>query len=188
MALYDFQRMLKRLWLFYALVFALHIAFFKGSGSEVFLMFLGLLVTAAVSFKLFYDDYCGKNSLLINSLPLSGGYKVFSKLMWGVLFSVLFYCVFNALSVLMLKSRAVVLAPIGVATVFLFILNGYSAMTLFKNSKGKYMFLLWIVLFNVFSALIMPCFYMFSGLNGTLAAVVILCVIQFIVSSFNVGK
>lgn len=130
----------------------------------------------------------GKNALLINTLPMGSLWKVFCKLLWGVLFSVMFYCVYTAASVFFLRRGIVVLNLVGVGAVILFFLNGYSAMGAFKNCGGWYYIFCGIILFNAVSVFLGAAVFSFGGISPLLAAVALMCLFQLVMSAVNIAR
>ncbi|MCD8157574.1 MAG: hypothetical protein LUD77_01400 [Clostridiales bacterium] len=124
----------------------------------------------------------GKNSTIINMLPVGGAKKVFSKLLWGFVYSVLYI---GLITFAAFRGTRVTITVFGFLSIILFYLNCYTAMTTAKHcGKWYYIFGLMILLnaltFLIGSAVIFSVIFLYGSLAATVVFIVFYVILFFI--------
>ncbi len=184
MIISDFGKTAKRLLPLYLFLLAFQILLGKAARIYNIIFIIGLICTLAVNLSMFWNDYLGKNAVMINMLPLGGGIKVFSKLLWGFMFSALFL---GLLTFIAYGTGAFMIAPSDFIRVMLLYLSCYAAMIVSKPwGRWYYVFGL-MILFSVITSIAGFPAYIY----GELAAAItygIICLIIFLYCAFNIGR
>ncbi|MCD7905231.1 MAG: hypothetical protein LUG24_06595 [Clostridiales bacterium] len=181
MLIYDFWHMVKRLVPLYIFLFILQALFREVGEAFNLIMMFGLFITAVVNLNKFWNDYMGKNAVMVNMLPIGGVKKVFSKLLWGFVFSLLFLV---AVMLLAFGLRVIFIIPLRLVGILMFYLNCYTAMSVGKNGGRWYYIFFLMILFNVFTGLICFGIYFFTGELASSAVTAVICFILFFISAY----
>ncbi len=197
MALYDLKYMLKRLLPAYIMLLLI----FSVLGLVVYVRALqtaGVLITALVSFRLFWKEYMGEHRIMINMLPIGTSSKIIRKLFCNILFTAVFFLIVleiicflqNGLwgfFVALYNLDFVLHSIIGVIFVSL---GGFAAISMTKGRQGfAYILRNFVIIFLISGLLINLLMRLpFISLAEYYAAYAVIIFVLFFISKYNMDR